>query len=128
MTRKKFVKQLMAMGCDRNGAEDVARACVNRGESYEHGLEWAKIGYRSRSYLDDLGANLAKAMQPAVEAVAEIVRKLTAAVSAIDWEAVGNYAAELVATADNAEAVHHDDVLDALRYAADYQQGGGGGE
>lgn len=100
MTRKKFVKQLMAMGYSRNGADFVARACVNRGASYEQGLEWVKNGYRSRSYLDELGANLAKAMQPAVEAVAEFVRKFTAAVSAIDWEAVGKHAAELAATAE----------------------------
>lgn len=128
MTRKKFVKQLMAVGYDRNGAEAAARACVNLGATYEQALEWAKIGYRSRSYLDELRANLAKVVQPAVEAMAEIVRKFTAAVSTIDWEAVGNHAAELAATADRETAVHREDALDALRYAAAYQLGGGGNE
>lgn len=125
MKRKKFVKQLMAMGYGRNEAEATAHTCVRQGASYEQALEWVKIGYRSRSYLDELGTNLAKAMQPAVEAAAEIVRKFIAAVNAIDWEAVGERVAKLAATADNAVAVHQEDALDALRYVANAQAGGG---
>lgn len=128
MTRKKFVKQLMAMDYSRNEAEATAYTCTRMGASYEQALEWVKIGYRYRSYLDELGANLAKAVQPAVEAAAEIVRKFAAAVSAIDWEAVGERVAELAATADGASAVHREDALDALRYVANAQAGGGGHE
>jgi hypothetical protein len=118
MTRKKFVKQLMAMDYSRNEAEAQAYTCTRMGASYEQALEWVKIGYRSRSYLDKLGAHLAKAVQPAVKTAEEIVKKFTDAVSAIDWEAVGERVAELAATADNAAAVHHADVLDALSYTA----------
>lgn len=40
MTRKKFVKQLMSLGLDRNRAADCARATRQRHhESYAEGLE-----------------------------------------------------------------------------------------
>lgn len=128
MTRKKFVKQLMAMDYSRNETEAQAYTYTRMGASYEQALELVKIGYCSHSYPDKLGAHLAKAVQPAVKTAEEIVKKFTAAVSAIDWEAVGERVAELAATADNAAAVHRADALDALRYAANYQQGGGGHE
>ena len=126
MTRKKFVKQLMAMGYSRNQAEATANSCTIMGASYERAMEWVVIGYRSREYLNATGAHLREMMQPAIEAVAEIVRKYTEALSAIDWETVGEHVAELAATADNAAAVHQEDALDALSYAADALAGGGG--
>lgn len=118
MTRKKFVKQLMAIGYSRNEAEATAHTVAMQGASYEQAMEWAKIGYRSRDYLTGLGARLAEITRPTVEAAAEIIRKFTEAVSAIDWEAVGESVAELAATADNAAAVHRMDAMDALSYSA----------
>lgn len=128
MTRKKFAKQLMAMGYSRNQAEATAYSCTRMGASYERAMEWAVIGYRSREYANETGEHLAEMMRPVVETVAEIVRKCTEALSVIDWEDVGEHVAELAAIADNSTAEHREDVLDALSYVANAQAGGGGNE
>lgn len=128
MTRKKFVKQLMAMGYGRNAAEDMARQFRVLGKSYEDALAWEKCLQGMRTPITDMVAAWAKALQPAVEAAAEIVRKFAKAVSTIDWEAAGKRAEELAAVATREQEAHREDVLDALRYAAGYQHGGGGRE
>lgn len=121
MKHKKFVKQLMSMGYDRNNAEDTARACASMGASYEQCMKWVKIGYRSRIYLNETAAGMAKIVQTAVEAMAEIFRKFTEAVSAIDWyaagEAAGNLLEEMDAIADSERDGHREDILDALSYS-----------
>lgn len=138
MKHKKFVKQLMAMGYDRNNAEATACNCASRGVSYEQCLEWIKIGYRSRIYLNETVAGMAKIVQPAVEAMAEILRKFTEAVSTIDWEAigeaVGNRIAAMDAIDDRELESRRECILDELNYLGKFaldacrQIGGGGHE
>ena len=116
MTRKKFVKQLMAMGYDRNSAE--AQASIYAHMGYEDALAWVKANTAACNDFTAMLVRIADAMRPAVEAAVESIKRVAEGLSTIDWTDAAKRAAELVATADNAAAVHQEDALDALSYAA----------
>lgn len=71
MTRKRFVKLLMAKGYDRNWANDMAMVAQKKGYRYEK-------AYRMATGIPDLVDNLA----PAIVNLAETVSKLATALGA----------------------------------------------
>lgn len=71
MTRKRFVKLLMAKGFDRNCAKDMAMVAQKKGYSYEK-------AYRMATGIPDLVDNLT----PAIVNLAETVSKLATALGA----------------------------------------------
>lgn len=71
MTRKRFVKLLMAKGYDRNWANDMAMVVQEKGYSYEK-------AYRMATGIPDFVGNLA----PAIVNLAETVSKLATALGA----------------------------------------------
>ena len=71
MTRKRFVKLLMAKGYDRNWANDMAMVAQKKGYSYEK-------AYRMATGIPDLADNLA----PAIVNLSETVWKWSTALVA----------------------------------------------
>lgn len=71
MTRKRFVKLLMAKGYDRNRANDMAMVAQKKGYRYEK-------AYRMATGIPDFVGNLA----PAIVNLAETVSKLATAIGA----------------------------------------------
>lgn len=132
MTRKKFVKQLMAMGYQRNAAEAVAIFARIEGCTYEQYLQKEKQGQafnaaleKLKTCLNEAFATAAKAIADAVERIREIWEKHP--LYGIDWangpdlNAItrpGLYATEI--NTDSIQAMSRED-HDALR-------GGGGHE
>lgn len=71
MTRKRFVKLLMARGYDRNGANNMATLAQAKGYSYEK-------AYRLATAIPDLVDRIG----PAIVNLAETVKKMTTALAA----------------------------------------------
>lgn len=126
MTRKKFVKQLMAMGYDRNSAE--AQAIMYEHMGYDNALAWVKSNTAACNEFSAMWGRIADAMRPAVEAAVESIKRVAESLSTIDWTAAVERAAELAAVAEIERKNHQEDALDALRYVANAQEGGGGSE
>lgn len=120
MTRKKFVKQLMAMGYDRNSAE--AQAMIYERMGYENALAWVKASTAACENFSAMMVRIADAMRPAVEAAVESIKRLAEGLSTIDWTAAAERAAELAAITVVERKEHQEDTLDVLRYVADAQE------
>lgn len=139
MTRKKYVKQLMAMGFSRNEANrsaNMARVFC----TYERALEIEKQSVACQKYIVHMGVALIDKYAPAIKEIIEEVRRLSEAFKGIqvpgtlpiDW------------AAENApwepdpqwpkQNPHRPDAVDALVYGVDLAAGpdltaypGGGG-
>lgn len=70
MTRKKFVKQLMARGVQRNDAEGAAMDARRRGWTYE---EYLQTTYRA---VETIKIILLASVNPVAEAAAKIIEQL----------------------------------------------------
>ena len=127
MTRKKFVKQLMALGYQRNNAEALAIYARCGGWTYEQYLEVV------RKYNGQLTA-LQTAAGRIADLFAEGMRQLASAVQIVVDKAseffaginMGNITTALDWVKENASQIieqHAGDAVDALTYVA---QGGGG--
>ena len=75
MTRKRFVKLLMAKGYDRNWAKDMAMVAQKNGYSYEK-------AYRMAAGIPDLVDNLTPAIVNLVETVSKLATALGAGFAA----------------------------------------------
>lgn len=71
MTRKRFVKLLMAKGYGRNGANDMAALAQAKGYSYEK-------AYRLATAIP----NLVDSLAPAIVNLTESIKKMTTALAA----------------------------------------------
>lgn len=79
MTRKKFVKQLMAMGYQRNAAEAVAIFARIEGRTYEQYLQKEKQDQGFHAALEKLKTGLNEALAHIAKAItdaAEQIRKI----------------------------------------------------
>ena len=92
MKHKKFVKQLMAMGYDRNTAKDLASAYAYMGKSYEDALACEKeAAYGSSeigAMLERIIENMGPAIEATVEAVAAAIKRIAEALSSVDVESL----------------------------------------
>ena len=92
MTRKEFIKTLMAMGSDRNSAAAKARGYNAAGKSYEYALEverfWAAFCANSGEFVNRMN----EALEKVAGVATEIVNRLADMLSTIDWEAMARYA------------------------------------
>lgn len=75
MTRKRFVKLLMAKGFDRNLAKDMAMVAQKKGYSYEK-------AYRMATGIPDLVDNLTPAIVNLAETMSKLATALVAGVAA----------------------------------------------
>lgn len=87
MTRKKFVKQLMARGCSRNAAQAWAYACRIRGESYEEALPFAAASVVATNDFAEMLARIAESIKPAIEDMLDSIRRAAEELCALDWSA-----------------------------------------
>jgi hypothetical protein len=99
MTSKKFVKQLMAMGMDRNTAAGKAKIYMLLDIDYAAAVVIEKTRSDAGDYYSSMVNQIAKAMQPTIEAAANIVEKVCEALNAIDWYALAAYVNERIAEA-----------------------------
>lgn len=110
MKHRKFVKQLMAMGYDRNSAEARAWIHTQLGKSYEDALAYEKAIAAGCEDFYAMMERVAESIRPAVEAAIATINRVVEAVHAIDWTAA-------VECAKN-----------SLAEAAELPHGGGGNE
>ena len=128
MTRKKYVKQLMALGFSRNAANrsaNLARVVT----TYERALEIAKISVGYQSAAVRLVSKMAAWLTSAVKAATEAARRMSEAFKGIqvpdklpiDW------AAENALMAPDPQwpkqNPHRPDAVDALVYGVDLAAG-----
>ena len=122
MTRKKFTKQLMAMGYDRNGAEAWAQTCARRGQNYEDALAWEKSCNKACDDFAAMMVRIAESIRPGVEAIVEAAKRAAESLASIDWADAAKRVAELTAVTDSEQKAKHEDAVDALRYVAQAAQ------
>lgn len=136
MTRKKFVKQLMAMGYQRNNAEALAVWARSRGWTYEQYLKVERQCNRQFTALKNAASKIAAIIKPDLDSftasVKELAHRATVAFSSVVWDT--QYGKEVLRfLAGNQEEnplpqwpkenPHRCDAVDALTYIA---RGGGG--
>ena len=85
MKHRKFVKQLMAMGYDRNSAEARARIHTQLGKSYEDALAYEKAIAAGCEDFYSMMERVAESIRPAVEAAIATINRVVEAISATDW-------------------------------------------
>lgn len=154
MTRKKFVKQLMAMGFSRNAANTKAFICLTTGESYaayyRRHSPWWRLGSAARQACAAV-LNMTKAFNGLIPAARELTADLVAhhpqpitpenleggkvyLVTRQEHDRLHGYSAN-VSYVDELHDTglwpkknpHLDDGLDALSYTARVMSRGGGG-
>lgn len=126
MTRKKFVKLLMAQGYQRNTAEGVAMYARLGGWTYEQYLQVTNQNQALYRAVENIKISLVDSFIPVLKAASEAmeqlreaiarVRQSPAAESLLDWEREN---------APQSNEQHPADMVDALAYVA---RGGGGHE
>lgn len=124
MTRKKFVKQLMALGYQRNHAEGMAMYARWTGCTYEDYLrdEITRINFNKN--LLNIKVSLVDYFTPVFKAAQQAVERLREAVAGIKWNppdlSALSWATEQVEEAPlpqwPKENPHRCDVLDAMAY------------
>lgn len=138
MTRKKFVKQLMALGYQRNDAEALATYARCGGWTYEQYLKVERKYNGQLTALQTAAGRMAawfaeglEHLAIAVQKVADHVHEVFAGIN------MGNITTALDWVKENAPQIaerHAGDALDALRYSCgidlangpDFTAGGGG--
>ena len=95
MTRKRFVKLLMAKGYDRNWANDMAMVAQKKGYSYEK-------AYRMATGIQDLVDNTAQAIVNLSETVSKLATALNAGFAAF----AEKYAASMKQEVKNENRLH----------------------
>ena len=147
MKRKKFVKQLMAMGYQRNSANGLALYARMGGWTYEQYLEVERRSYQLQNSMITAASKIADALKPALVNVGEAVKQAAARMNAIlaSVDMGLPYASELLRwLTENVEEdplppwpkenPHRSDAMDALPYnmqimsAADHDTLHGGGQ
>lgn len=78
MTRKKFVKQLMGMGVQRNRANEIAAHARRCGMTYEEALVHERIVIFGQDILDGI-ATAMESMRPTIERIGNAFRMLAIA-------------------------------------------------
>ena len=76
MTRKRFVKQLMSMGIQRNDANEIAFCCNEKGVPYQKALTHETFKYSIRNIgkaLVDFAQSLKQATE-SFKAMAEVLK------------------------------------------------------
>lgn len=118
MTRKKFVKQLMALGYQRNDAEGLAIYARCGRWTYEQYLQVEKRSARCRSAMLDIQFSLVNLLTPAVEAATEAIKQLRMSLTDKGWRfAAENLAAIATEAAQQIHKQHPADALAALTYS-----------
>ena len=131
MKRKKFVKQLMSLGYQRNNANALAMYARMGGWTYEQYLQIEKSYTGYYKALEDMKNSLAYCLAPVAKAATDALKKLHDAMTSVKWEfpAGTMWATEQVAEDPlppwPKENPHRCDAVDALTYAARVAQGGG---
>lgn len=94
MTRKRYIKLLMASGCDRNTAHAMARATIEDGDSYEQAYaEDAKVvalvasGCNIIAKLREAVESFAAALPDLVKWLADMIEAVTRQISQMEPEA-----------------------------------------
>lgn len=128
MKHQKFVKQLMAMGYDRNTAAARAAMYAHMGKSYEDALAYEKAIACGCSEFGAMLERIAEAMRPAVNAAVEAIRRVVESISAIDWTGLAENAEKQLAEAgEQHRACNMLDGLSADYFLVDELDGQGGG-
>jgi len=138
MTRKKFVKQLMALGVSRNRANALAYACQVAGEPYavyyRRELPWWTLARAARMARAAM-LNMSKAFSGLIPVARELAAALVVhhaqpitpenleggklyVVTKQEHDRLHGYSANVCFADENHPAPRHDDALDALSYAA----------
>ena len=125
MKRKKFVKQLMAMGYQRNTANGLAMYARMGHWTYEQYLQIEKRSTARDRALLDIQVALVDCFIPAVKATLRDVEQLREAIASIKWDLpdlrtlwVTEQVKEDPLPPWPKENPHRIDALDALTYAA----------
>lgn len=134
MTRKKFVKQIMAMGYQRNEAQRLAEYARRGFWTYEQYLEIEKQYHGMHRKIESIKISLTDALTPAVKAATQAVQALADAITnAVERSQPGKKLLDWAK--ENAPQIterHPADALDAVVYGIDLANGpdftaGGGG-
>lgn len=123
MTRKKFVKQLMAQGYQRNDAEGVAMYARLGGWTYEQYLE-IEIRYNGLRYeFENIKISLVDNMTPVLKAATQVVENTCKAIEeAMSQTPFGQALLNWAMKNAPQIAEHPADALDAMTYAAQNYQ------
>lgn len=123
MTRKKFVKQLMALGYQRNEAEDLAMYARWGRWTYESYLQIEKNSKARQRAMENITLTFTNMLTPAVKAAQQAIERMSEAVAGIKWEVPD--LSTLWTTKQVEEALlpewpkenpHRCDAVDVLRY------------
>lgn len=121
MTRKKFVKQVMALGYQRNEAQRLAEYARRGFWTYEQYLEIEKRYHGQVRAFENVKISLVDHMTPALKAAAQVVENMRRAIEgAMSQTPFGK--ALLDWTRENvpqSNEQHPADALDAMVYALD---------
>lgn len=119
MTRKKFVKQLMALGYQRNEAQRLADYARRGFWTYEQYLEIEKKYHGPHRKIESIKISLVDNLTPAIKAAAQIVANLAKVItSAVAQTKAGETLLDYVK--ENVLQIaerHPADALDAMTYA-----------
>lgn len=123
MTRKKFVKQLMALGYQRNHAEGMAMYARRTGCTYEDYLETEKRYHGTRRAFENVKISLVDHVTPVLKAAAQVVENTCKAIEeALSQTPFGQALLNWAMKNAPQIAEHPADALDAMTYAAQNYQ------
>jgi hypothetical protein len=124
MTRKKFVKQIMALGYQRNEAQRLADYARRGFWTYEQYLEIEKKYHGLHRKFESFKISLVDNLTPAIKAASKVVSNLAKVItSAIAETQAGKTLLDYAKENAPQIAEHHAaDALDAMTYAAQNYQ------
>lgn len=83
MTRKRYIKLLMASGCDRNTANAMARATIEDGDSYAQAYEEDAAVVALVAHGCDITARLQAVIEAFAASIPDFAKRLADAIEAV---------------------------------------------